>query len=502
MVAEAGRPRVIQMNDDSVTFFSYCKTERPTAKDLEDMVDVFAMANVDTLTYCAHCRWQAAYDSKVVEVAGDLVPEAVRPWEHTHYWQWHACLRRLIAEGNDPPEVLARRCHERGMNFLPSFRLNDQHGMLPHEGQYGSFRRDHPEWIIGDKAMDYGVPEVREHILMVVRELTERYDLDGIDLDFMRWPICFRDDQVQANVPLMTGFVGEVRSILDGAGKRRGRHMLLSVRVPLNIGDGSLVNPHPMRSDIECLGVGLDVRAWVREGLIDVVCPMNFFYTDWHTMIANMDEWRELTDGTQCGLYPTIHSMALDDYTPPYVSAESYRGAAHSYYLHGADGIALYNLWHVNETGWGAVRDFGAPIVLGAQPRRYHCYLGDPIPIARGERKTVDFYLPEDPMAPSERATLRFSAVNLTLEHHMEVDVNGTPVDGETLLFERVGPSQQPAVGAPRLAYMHIVAFLLAGTAAVMGKNVLGVRLIEINPEVPGKETVDICRVEASFEPR
>ena len=105
-------------------------------------------------------------------------------------------------------------------------------------------------------------------------------------------------------------------------------------------------------------------------------------------------------------------------------------------------------------------------------------------------------------MAPSERATLRFSAVNLTLEHHMEVDVNGTPVDGETLLFERVGPSQQPAVGAPRLAYMHIVAFLLAGTAAVMGKNVLGVRLIEINPEVPGKETVDICRVEASFEPR
>jgi len=33
--------------------------------------------NVDTLTHCVHCRWQAIYDSKVVEVAGDLTPEAV-----------------------------------------------------------------------------------------------------------------------------------------------------------------------------------------------------------------------------------------------------------------------------------------------------------------------------------------------------------------------------------------------------------------------------------------
>ena len=58
------------------------------------MVDVFAEANVDTLNHCCHCRWQAIYDSKVVEVAGELTPEAVRPRESTHYWPWHACLRR------------------------------------------------------------------------------------------------------------------------------------------------------------------------------------------------------------------------------------------------------------------------------------------------------------------------------------------------------------------------------------------------------------------------
>ena len=39
----------------------------------------------------------------------------------------------------------------------------------------------------------------------------------------------------------------------------------------------------------------------------------------------------------------------------------------------------------------------------------------------------------------------------------------------------------------------------------VVKASVIGgshVESIEINPEVPGKETVDICRVEASFEPR
>ena len=501
----ARKPRVIQMNDDSVAFYRYCVTERPTAEDLESMVHIFARANVDTLTQCVHCRWQAFYDSKVVEVAGDLTPEAVEPLESTPYWQWLTCLRRLIAEGNDPPEVIGRACHQYGMNFLPSFRLNDQHDMHPPEGHYGTFRREHPEWIVSTKAMDYGVREVREHILKVVREVVARYDIDGLDLDFMRWPVYFKDEEVKANTPLMTEFIREIRQILEEAGKEKKRLLLLSARVPMKIGEGRVVNAHELTtSELECVGIGLDVRTWVEQGLIDMACPMNFFYTDWDTMRGNMDEWRALTDGTQCGLYPTIHGMALKGYGPPYISAESYGGAAHSFYLHGADGIALYNLWENNEVGWPAVRDMGDPIVLAAKPRRYHCHLGDLIPVARGERKTVEFYLPEDPGDPHVDATLRFTAVNLTLDHRLEVDVNGTPVDQKQLCFERRGPGRRQAYvdeGAPKLEYPHVVGFPLGGVA-LKGENVLGVRLVETNPEIPKKDTIEIGRVEALFEPR
>ena len=69
--------------------------------------------------------------------------------------------------------------------------------------------------------------------------------------------------------------------------------------------------PDPPRltsSHLECLGVGLDVGTWIHEGLIDIVCPMLFFFTDWQRMMGNMAEWSELTQGSKCSLYPTIHA--------------------------------------------------------------------------------------------------------------------------------------------------------------------------------------------------
>ena len=491
-MTETGKPRLIQMMDDSGTYYLFCNTERPTAKNLEAMVDSYARANVDILTMCLHCRWQAYYDSKVVEVAGNLSPEAVQPWKATNYWHWLTSLRRLIAQGDDPPRVIAARCHQRGMKFLASFRLNDKHNIFPHEGHYGSFRRDHPEWIIAGNAMDYGVPEVRQHILKVVRELVERYDIDGLDLDFMRWPVFFKKEEVKANTPLMTEFVREIRSILDEGSRKKNRRLLLSVRVPLRLGQGEVLNAHNLSPDLECLGIGLDVRRWVQEGLIDIVCPMNFFFTDWPTMIRNIGEWRALTEGTSCRLYPTIHGLAAKDHGAPYISAASYHGAAYSYYLHGADGVAIYNMH--------SLRDLGDPIYLSTKARRYHGYLGDLISIAKGQRKTVDFYLPEDPKSPEVEGRLRFTGVNLTLDHRLEVDVNGTSVDFKTLVFEHKGVHFRDE-GAPRPGYRHLVTFPLAETAAAKGNNVLGVKLVEINPAIPTKDTIEVGRVEALFEP-
>ena len=483
------------------------------------MLDEFDNGVIDSLTHNVHCRWQAFYNSRVVEVAGDLTPEAVKPWEESHYWQWFASLRRLIARGDDPPKVLARGARQRGILFLPSFRLNDKHGARVYEGHYGSFRRDHPEWKLLEPAnsgLDYGVPEVREHILKVVRELAERYDIDGIDLDFMRWPHYFRKDQVRANTPVMTAFVREIRSILDKAGRAKGRRLLLSARVPMKIGAGKVINAHELSDDLECLGVGLDVPAWIDEGLVDMVCPMQFFFTAWDQMIEHMAEWRKLTDGNACGLYPTIHAVADDEYAPPYISAASYRGAAYSYYLHGADGIALYN-FHQQIHNIQGLNDRTA---LAKMSRRYHCRLGIeigsgpsrliPVKEPRNEkRKTIDFFLPEDPHAKGVHATLRVAARNLTTEHEIAVDVNGTLVAPNAISLDKIEVGKKP--GAPNPQYGQMVSFKLAGTGATTGKNVLGFRLIRSNPEIPFVRAgnygpqwggFSVTEVEAFFKPK
>ena len=112
----------------------------------------------------------------------------------------------------------------------------------------------------------------------------------------------------------------------------------------------------------------------------------------------------------------------------------------------------------------------------------------------------MDFYLPEDPKGPGVEGRLRFTAVNLTLDHRLEVDVNGTPVDPRTLVFEYKAYHFKDE-GAPRSGYRHLVTFPLAETAAAKGNNVLGVKLVEINPQIPTRDTIEVGRVEALFEP-
>ncbi len=501
------------MQDDG-TIYWRMSTEDPTVEDFDELLDALAANGVDTFTQTMHSCWQAYYDSNVVEIAGDTSPQAVEPWHYTHYWQWTTCVRRAIAKGLDPPKVLAEGAHRRGMKFLPSFRLNDVHGHFPHEGLYGSFRRDHPEWIIGVKSMDFAVDEVREHILSVARELVEGYDIDGIDIDFMRAPLYFRDDQVKANTPLMTDLVRQIRSFLDAASRERGRRLLLSARVPMRIGDGRIINNKVDGQDkghdaTECLGVGLDVPAWIREGLIDMVCPMDFYYLKWPQMIEQMESWRRLTDGSDCGLYPTLHGPFLDGYSVPYLCSASYRGAAHSFYERGADGIAIYNVWDNVPEVWAAIGDMADPMVLAAKPRRYHVYLGDPVAVDEGRHGRVDFLIPEDPGAAGTRSALCFIAVNLTMDHRVEFDLNGTKINHDDLRFEKKGPGGTP--GAPILPYGHLVTVPLQKTAAVRGHNTLGVKVVRSNPQIVDlpeyqgvaatKGGIAIARVEALFEP-
>jgi len=51
--------------------------------------------------------------------------------------------------------------------------------------------RAHPGWIFSDHGegwLDPGIPEVEKFLLNVVMDIARKYDLDGINFDYLRYP--------------------------------------------------------------------------------------------------------------------------------------------------------------------------------------------------------------------------------------------------------------------------------------------------------------------------
>ena len=136
------------------------------------------------------------------------------------------------------------------------------------------------EWA--DRAFDYGQPAVREYHLALVRELSDRYDFDGLELDWMRFGFHFRPGHEREGAGLLTEFTARVRALLDECEQRRGHKIRLSARVP----------SRPQAA----LGLGMDALTWARRGLIDmlVVTP---FWASAETDIP-IELWKQLLDGT------------------------------------------------------------------------------------------------------------------------------------------------------------------------------------------------------------
>ena len=79
-----------------------------------------------------------------------------------------------------------------------------------------------PDGRTNETALDYSYPEVREHRLAIMREIVEEYEVDGLELNFVRWAKHFPRDRGREKAPIMTDYVGQIRNVLDVAVRKRG----------------------------------------------------------------------------------------------------------------------------------------------------------------------------------------------------------------------------------------------------------------------------------------
>ena len=344
------KPKLIHYND--ARHYSIYRYDPPMSlHQWRQPVDEILGTEVDTLVYGLGSGETFLHGTR----AGLKWGEDVEKHNMSMMW-WTATenLNLALEAGIDPLVVAVERAHEKGRRILGSLRMTEP--TSPDDDNpymLGRLKREHPEVMIGGEhpdypraagCADYTHESVRSERLSVIEEVCGRYGMDGLEFD-PYVGVFFHPSEARDKTPVLTEFVREVRRLLDRIGNARGESLSLAVRA---------------RSTEEAnLALGMDVRGWLDEGLLDIVVPWNeSFLFDQEMPVG----WLvEAAAGSDTPVYPMLGRTPYDDrhHLP---TIEMYRAAAANYSAMGTDGLYLLDLpWPHTEREYQIFREMSDP---------------------------------------------------------------------------------------------------------------------------------------------
>ena len=337
------------LNLDSSHFFFTREAETVDEEAIHAFVDQYIGTQVDEIRFNVNAM-TASFDSRIFDPVWkefdplrglDQPCLAVLPdlEERRLVGNLMKCARRLALDGGNVFKTWMARSRRNGISPWISTRMNDVHG-VENEAHplHGTFWKIHPEYRRApyhdtawtDKALDFGRQEVRDRHFAFIRELAEQFDMDGLELDWMRFGLHFRPGYEEEGVGQLTRFTADVRSLLDDWQSRRGHRIELAARVPSR--------------PATALALGFDAVDWARKGLVSRLVITPFWVTSETDMPIEL--WKQLLDGTGVRLEAGFELLIRPHpESRPFQtnSLETVRGAALSHLSRGADAVYLYN---------------------------------------------------------------------------------------------------------------------------------------------------------------
>ncbi len=354
------RPRRIIFNNDGNEPAYLCQS---VSKDelLGHRTRDLAGTQVDSIFYCT---WSSGFSLFTHRTrAGQVF--GTREGRFTNN-----LAQAFLDQGIDPLQVMVEFGHQHGIEVFWSMRMNDTHdGSRTDYGpvmfRANRLKGEHPEYLIGSatlpprygiwSAVDYGLPQIRDLAFAFCEEVCRNYDVDGIELDFFRHAFFFRcsaDNKPcgTAELEAMTGLLRRVRAMTEELGRRRGRPILVAIRVPDSVD--------------YCRFIGLDLEKWLGEGLTDLLIVTGY---------TQLNPWEYSAKlGRKYGVkvYPSLDEPRVRDpeAQKARTSLESYRGRALQAWAAGMDGIYLFNFFDPKSPLW---RELGDPDALRKLDRAY-----------------------------------------------------------------------------------------------------------------------------------
>ena len=328
-VEAAQRPRRIIFNDD--THELALEDANTPEGFLAHRIAPLAETHVGTISWSVLCgQFDApAYDSKVQPIYGDAQGAPVKYWHRVT-----ENVKALAREYRCPLHLVCDFSHGHDMEAFASVRMNDVHDSFMDANAMTVWKRTHPEFMVNTRgtlpefelyttAQDFSHEAVRQRKLEIIEEICQRYDVDGFELDYIRHPVLFsrrmRGEPCTADeIDIITSMMEKIRSLTDAAAKRRGRSLLIAVRVPDTF--------------TTCLDNGMDVAAWLEGDLIDILI-IGGGYAPWSLPV---ETWVEEAKPYGVPVYPCVN---LGKESLPLV-----RGLASNWYRVGARGLYFWNL--------------------------------------------------------------------------------------------------------------------------------------------------------------
>lgn len=361
LAARERRRRIIFNNDGCDCFVN--DGRMAAASLLEARTRALADSQVDSVFYCTNKGGFGSF-CHATQV-GD-------PWIRRDGNYARNVTPTLLEQGTDPLRVMAEWSRSNGREIFWSLRMNDTHDGWGAVGDFANDRistvkRKNPGWLLGADgrkplyglwtALNYGLEPVRDWVFRLIEDVSRRYDLDGVECDFLRHETFFPSTAAgepctDAERAAMTGLVRRVRGLLDEMAAARGRPFLLAIRVPDSV---------ELARDL-----GLDVEAWLAEGLVDLVSASCYY---------RLTPWSELVDlGRRHGVpvYPCLSEsrlkLASGKIEPLRNTVEALRGRALNAWQAGASGIYVFNLFDPRCAFW---REAGDRAGLSRRSRIY-----------------------------------------------------------------------------------------------------------------------------------
>jgi len=355
------RPRRFLYNSDADNMFLY-KGPPMQPEDVHPYIDQIAAAGVTTFCMSPNDGMVMNFPSQHARMLGDEDDPAILKQLEDEGLNKPGTLSRaalnyraFVEQGHDAMGIAVERAKQQGLEVFISFRMNEVHGVdtpdkFPYNLILSRFWEEHPEYWIGQPGdelsqlhqdilgprtspvvgkwlpggLDFAHDEVRQRRFEQIVECCERYEVDGLELDFQRFPMFLKYGEEQQNLDVMTAFVRQLREMTNRIGKERGRPMQLTARI--------MARPEQNRA------VGLDVFHWAKEGLVDFLIASHYLRNDFPLPVQ---EYREHLPSD----FPLYASIEVEP------QADTYRTLAKQLYADGADGLLMFNYFTRRESG-------------------------------------------------------------------------------------------------------------------------------------------------------